>query len=56
MLHTKFHATQYNTQTEIIVSGADNFWNISNTTGTNIAQGPYIGGNYWNNYSWAIVR
>lgn len=26
-------------------------WNISKTSGTNIIGGPYLGGNYWSNYS-----
>jgi parallel beta-helix repeat protein len=28
-----------------------NTWNTTNTTGPNIAGGPYIGGNYWSDYS-----
>jgi parallel beta-helix repeat protein len=32
-------------------SGLDNFWNTSKTSGTNIIEGPYIGGNYWSDYS-----
>jgi len=28
-----------------------NKWNISKTLGTNIIDGPYLGGNYWNDYS-----
>jgi len=27
-----------------------NYWNITNTSGTNIMGGAYIGGNYWSNY------
>jgi parallel beta-helix repeat protein len=29
----------------------DNIWNISTTGGTNIINGPYIGGNYWSDYT-----
>jgi parallel beta-helix repeat protein len=29
------------------IGGAGNTWNTTNTTGTNIAGGPYIGGNLW---------
>jgi len=28
-----------------------NVWNISKTSGTNIVGGPYLGGNYWNDYT-----
>jgi len=28
-----------------------NIWNTTNTTGPNIIGGPYLGGNYWSNYS-----
>jgi len=28
----------------------NNIWNISKTPGTNIDGGPYLGGNYWNDY------
>jgi parallel beta-helix repeat protein len=29
----------------------NNIWNTTNTTGPNIAGGPYIGGNYWSDYT-----
>ena len=29
----------------------NNKWNISKTIGTNIIGGPYLGGNYWNDYT-----
>jgi parallel beta-helix repeat protein len=29
----------------------NNTWNISKTIGTNIIGGPYLGGNYWNDYT-----
>jgi len=29
----------------------NNIWNISKTPGTNIIGGPYIGGNYWSDYT-----
>jgi parallel beta-helix repeat protein len=29
----------------------NNIWNISKTAGTNIIGGPYLGGNYWNDYT-----
>ena len=31
----------------------DNIWNISITVGTNIVGGPYLGGNYWSDYTGA---
>lgn len=33
--------------------GGHNFWNITRTPGTNIIGGPYLGGNYWHNYTGA---
>lgn len=30
--------------------GYNNIWNITKTSGINIIGGPFIGGNYWNNY------
>jgi len=32
-------------------NGTNNAWNISNSTGPNIAGGPYIGGNYYSDYT-----
>ncbi|MBS3778728.1 MAG: right-handed parallel beta-helix repeat-containing protein, partial [Candidatus Thermoplasmatota archaeon] len=32
-------------------TGIDNDWNISQTNGTNIINGSYLGGNYWNDYT-----
>ncbi|MDD5447405.1 MAG: NosD domain-containing protein, partial [Methanocellales archaeon] len=29
----------------------NNIWNISKTEGTNIIDGPYLGGNYWDDYT-----
>jgi parallel beta-helix repeat protein len=29
----------------------NNTWNTTNTTGSNIVGGPYLGGNYWSDYS-----
>jgi len=29
----------------------DNIWNITKTAGVNILGGPYLGGNYWNDYA-----
>ena len=29
----------------------NNIWNITKTLGTNIIGGPYLGGNYWNDYA-----
>ena len=31
--------------------GWSNIWNITKTPGTNIVGGPYLGGNYWSDYS-----
>ncbi len=40
-----------NTNNVYSVSGAVNKWNITKTAGTNIIGGPFIGGNYWDNYT-----
>jgi len=32
-------------------SYGSNIWNINQTNGTNIVGGPYLGGNYWSDYS-----
>jgi len=29
----------------------NNIWNITSSTGQNIVEGPYLGGNYWSDYS-----
>ena len=31
-------------------NSGNNLWNISKTLGTNIIDGPYLGGNYWSDY------
>ncbi|MDY6965908.1 MAG: NosD domain-containing protein, partial [Halobacteriota archaeon] len=31
--------------------GENNIWNIAKTLGTNIIGGPYLGGNYWSDYT-----
>ena len=31
--------------------GTDNVWNTAKQAGTNIVDGPWLGGNYWGNYS-----
>src|SRR5436309_15554551 len=31
--------------------GHHNFWNITKTTGTNIIGGPFLGGNFWSDYT-----
>ena len=33
------------------VDNGNNFWNITETLGTNIIGGPYLGGNYWSDYN-----
>jgi len=33
------------------INSDSNEWNISKTSGQNIIGGPYLGGNYWSNYS-----
>jgi len=33
------------------VDSGINFWNITKTPGVNIVGGPYLGGNYWDNYT-----
>ena len=32
-------------------SGETNYWNTTKTLGTNIIGGPYLGGNYWDDYN-----
>ena len=32
------------------IAGNNNIWNIDKTLGTNIIGGPYLGGNYWDDY------
>jgi len=34
-------------------TGTDNIWNTTKTLGTNIIYGPYLGGNYWHDYTGA---
>lgn len=34
----------------------DNIWNISKTPGRNIIGGPYLGGNYWSDYTGADIN
>jgi parallel beta-helix repeat protein len=37
--------------TDNAYDNGNNTWNTTNTTGPNIAGGPYIGGNYWSDYT-----
>jgi parallel beta-helix repeat protein len=37
--------------TDNAYDNGNNTWNTTNTTGPNIIGGPYIGGNYWSDYS-----
>ena len=39
-----------NTVNAVDTSG-NNIWNVTKTAGTNIIDGSYLGGNYWNNYT-----
>jgi len=41
----------YFSNTNNAYDNGNNTWNITNTTGPNIIGGPYLGGNYWSNYS-----
>jgi len=34
-----------------VFDDGNNIWNISKTPGTNIIGGPYLGGNYWSDYT-----
>lgn len=34
-----------------VYDGGSNIWNTSKTLGTNIIGGPYLGGNYWSDYT-----
>ena len=43
-----FHNYYY---TDNAYDNGNNTWNTTNTTGPNIAGGPYIGGNYWSDYA-----
>jgi len=40
-----------NTNNMYTSGGTGNKWNISKTPGTNIIGGPYLGGNYWSDYT-----
>jgi len=37
--------------TDNAYDNGNNTWNTTNTTGSNIVGGPYIGGNYWSDYT-----
>jgi len=41
----------YFANTNNAYDNATNIWNATNTTGPNIVGGPYLGGNYWSDYS-----
>jgi len=41
----------YISNTDNVDANGRNYWNITKTPGTNIFGGPYLGGNYWNDYS-----
>jgi parallel beta-helix repeat protein len=41
----------YFDNTDNAYDNGDNIWNISKKSGTNIIGGPYIGGNYWSDYT-----
>jgi len=43
-----FADNQYNAVDQ---SGSTSYWNTTNTTGPNIMGGPFIGGNYWDDYT-----
>ena len=41
----------YFDNTKNVEGGGTNVWNITKTLGTNIVGGPYLGGNYWSDYT-----
>jgi parallel beta-helix repeat protein len=41
----------YFNNTDNAYDDGSNIWNIAKTTGTNIVYGPYLGGNYWSDYT-----
>lgn len=41
----------YFNNTENVWDNGNNIWNTTKTAGTNIIGGPYIGGNYWSDYT-----
>jgi len=41
----------FNNTYQNAVDSGNNVWNIIKTKGTNIIGGPYVGGNYWSDYS-----
>jgi parallel beta-helix repeat protein len=54
LLDSSSNNTIYNNyfnNTNNAYDNGNNTWNTTNTTGPNIAGGPYIGGNYWSDYS-----
>ncbi len=40
----------FNNSINNAIDNGNNIWNISETLGTNIIGGPYLGGNFWSNY------
>lgn len=40
---------RFNNSNNFITSSSTNIWNITKTQGTNVAGGPYLGGNFWEN-------
>ncbi|MFZ2410724.1 MAG: NosD domain-containing protein, partial [Candidatus Methanoperedens sp.] len=40
---------RFNNSNNFITSSSTNIWNITKTPGTNVAGGPYLGGNFWEN-------
>ncbi|KAA0001726.1 MAG: PKD domain-containing protein, partial [Thermoplasmata archaeon] len=43
----------FNNTINVVDNNGTNIWNISKTFGTNILGGPYLGGNYWSDYTGA---
>ena len=41
---------------DISTNTSGNRWNISNTSGSNIIHGPYLGGNFWDDYTGVDVN
>ncbi len=49
--NNRFYNNKFsNTNNFYVASGANNYWNTALTSGINIVGGPWIGGNYWNNF------
>lgn len=50
-IYNNYFNNQVNYRVSLSNSSYTNYWNISKTSGENIVGGPYLGGNYWSDYT-----